>query len=673
MSITLDNVGSGFKRSVINDNFQLIEDELNNETLKKDGSTALTGDLNAGGQEIHNAESISTTSLVVGGVDISDPEQLRGPQGATGDTGPTGPAGIQGPTGPQGPEGVAGPQGLQGIQGIQGPQGVVGPQGADGTSYEVYDTLTITELMGDLTTSIPDNRGYLVESYAPISVGSETNLFLDIKVANGGNTTGTWRCYYNATGVWQDNGAFWNNNQGPLAHWTGAVSGEYVLFTKDDLGASISSGGVEIFYEPAGYAGDYTDLPILYQVSFNKTPVTLDGTFPLATNAIGGYLFIKDGTGTLADESSIFVDTRIAAAYSDPLPFGVGPTGPQGPEGIQGPQGPQGAVGPDGPTGPQGAVGPTGAQGPVGDQGVRGSRAFYTPNQSSWNTAAAISTIPDTPLQYDLSVQYNNSTGYSESRIFGGGNPATLSDWDIVEQLVDNEPTVSGGVAWKWKGVNSFDSSGTSLLLTDWSNLNKASLGQGVLNRWDRLNIVWFEEDASATGVSSAQYPAWTGLDPTIDYPLTNAQYPTISSIRARFMIDIDTVEDDVLMLAGFGASCSNGSTPTNIINPSAMLGIVCRGEELKIRIRDDTNSPIETLVTSSANGNTYTVEIESDGTNHQVSCTANINGLGIVSTQTTSQIDLRQFYGAYLSGAKAGGSKYGSIDIGNLLIEYAG
>jgi hypothetical protein len=493
MSIILDNVGSGFKRSVINDNFQLIEDELNNETLKKDGSTALTGDLNAGGQSVYNAGSVSTDSLVVGGVDISDPEQLRGPEGIAGPTGPAGPAGIQGPlglTGPEGPvgprgaqgiqgiegpqgvvgpEGPIGPQGIQGVQGVQGPQGVVGPQGADGTSYEVFDTLTLSELMGDLTTSIPDNRGYLVESYAPISVGSETNLFLDIKIANGGNTTGTWRCYYNATGVWQDNGVFWNNNQGPLAHWTGAVSGEYVLFTKDNLGASINNGGVEIFYEPAGYAGDYTDLPILYQVSFNKTPVTLDGTFPLATNAIGGYLFIKDGTGTLADESSIFVDTRIAAAYSDPLPFGVGPTGPQGPEGIQGPQGPQGVVGPQGPTGPQGAegidgqqgpqgavgpegpqgpqgaTGPTGAQGPIGDQGVRGSRSYYVSGRTSWDVTVANNTIPGDALQYDIVTQYDSVTGYSESRSFAGGDETDISNWEVIDRVESFVPVIIAG------------------------------------------------------------------------------------------------------------------------------------------------------------------------------------------------------------------------------------
>lgn len=37
MAINLNNIGSGFNRSVINDNFQKIENEFINNTLRRDG------------------------------------------------------------------------------------------------------------------------------------------------------------------------------------------------------------------------------------------------------------------------------------------------------------------------------------------------------------------------------------------------------------------------------------------------------------------------------------------------------------------------------------------------------------------------------------------------------------------------------------------------------------
>jgi len=45
MTITLKDVGSGFKRTAINDNFSTIETELNNTFLRKDGAQWLEADL----------------------------------------------------------------------------------------------------------------------------------------------------------------------------------------------------------------------------------------------------------------------------------------------------------------------------------------------------------------------------------------------------------------------------------------------------------------------------------------------------------------------------------------------------------------------------------------------------------------------------------------------------
>lgn len=45
MSITLKDVGSGFKRTAINENFDTIESELNSNVLRKDGSQQLEADI----------------------------------------------------------------------------------------------------------------------------------------------------------------------------------------------------------------------------------------------------------------------------------------------------------------------------------------------------------------------------------------------------------------------------------------------------------------------------------------------------------------------------------------------------------------------------------------------------------------------------------------------------
>lgn len=190
MTISLDNVGSGFKRSVINDNFDTIESEINTNVLTKDGGKALTADLDFNGNELLNAANLSTSKLTLSGEEVESLSDLKGEQG---DLGPEGPQGIQGTQGPQGVQGASGvdgssftvdatglaanrssfdneaegfsylatdvnelyiregavgnwsspivfgvgpqgPQGIQGIQGPTGPQGIQGPTGATGAT-----------------------------------------------------------------------------------------------------------------------------------------------------------------------------------------------------------------------------------------------------------------------------------------------------------------------------------------------------------------------------------------------------------------------------------------------------------------------------------------------------------------------------------------------------------
>ena len=56
MAINLADVGSGYKRTAINNNFQSIEDEINNNLLSKNGGVGLEADLDANSQKIINLE-----------------------------------------------------------------------------------------------------------------------------------------------------------------------------------------------------------------------------------------------------------------------------------------------------------------------------------------------------------------------------------------------------------------------------------------------------------------------------------------------------------------------------------------------------------------------------------------------------------------------------------------
>ena len=65
MTVTLKDVGSGFKRTAINTNFSTIETTLNSDVLLADGTTPLTADQDMNGNKAINlADGVSGTDAV---------------------------------------------------------------------------------------------------------------------------------------------------------------------------------------------------------------------------------------------------------------------------------------------------------------------------------------------------------------------------------------------------------------------------------------------------------------------------------------------------------------------------------------------------------------------------------------------------------------------------------
>src|SRR5690625_3815074 len=126
MSIELENLGSGFSTGIINNNFQLLEDYINNNLLNRDGIESgeanqmelpldmnsnpvlnasvdpddpgslltveaadsryvnvtgdnMTGPLDMGGNDISGVGTTRTKSLIVGGIPVKPPTDLDVP------------------------------------------------------------------------------------------------------------------------------------------------------------------------------------------------------------------------------------------------------------------------------------------------------------------------------------------------------------------------------------------------------------------------------------------------------------------------------------------------------------------------------------------------------------------------------------------------------------------
>lgn len=105
MAINLNNVGSGYKRSVVNSNFTKLEDELNNNVLRRNNlsggeDNAMQVDIDMNGNQVLNASNVDADKITIAGEEFTDIASLKGDKGDKGDTGDTG---ATGPVGPQGP------------------------------------------------------------------------------------------------------------------------------------------------------------------------------------------------------------------------------------------------------------------------------------------------------------------------------------------------------------------------------------------------------------------------------------------------------------------------------------------------------------------------------------------------------------------------------------------
>lgn len=356
MTISLDNVGSGFKRSVINDNFDTIESEINTNVLTKDGGKALTADLDFNGNELLNAANIDTNKITLSGQEFTSRDDLIGA---------TGPQGEQGP---------------QGIQGIQGVQGVVGPQGQ---SFDPDSSGTYEDMFS--LGSVADDTAVLVtEWFPPQMVNTGVNEI----------TVRVFDPYDSGTGVWR---AFLEGNQGGAQPFfrtvnfqvstgggteIGSRTSNYVDFVFTGLSASDLDPDIYIsvaYSDGTGFPATYN----LYDLKVEDYVSSLAGGGSLTAPTIEAYVFIKRGAASLpVDSSAEFYTNAVEYAshfgvWETPLVFGgTGPQGIQGDQGIQGIQGP---------AGPQGVQGLTGATGATGTDGADGTIPLFSNATQVWS------------------------------------------------------------------------------------------------------------------------------------------------------------------------------------------------------------------------------------------------------------------------------------------------
>ncbi len=372
MTISLDNVGSGFKRSVINDNFDTIESEINTNVLTRDGGKALTADLDFNGNDLLNAANLSTSKLTLSGEEVESLSDLKGEQG---DVGPEGP---------------------QGLQGIQGVQGIQGETGDTGTSYAVSEVLVYNDLP-EVTDSVADEYSYLVTDYSIPDVASEAVDRITVRVADHTPPAGHTMQALVVSSV--TTGGFgyvsWTTaNIGNIdVDATGAVSGGYRDFTLDLSSApgTANPDNTYVLIEYVNGSGDaYYELAAgtaLYVLKLSDYLSSLDGLGSIASNDIASHLFIKDGAERpypiLNGTTPVSDPNPYTTSFFTPFLFGTGPTGPQGIQGIQGIQGDQGI---QGETGATGATGPAGAAGADGADGTIPLLSNATMVWSGWTT-----------------------------------------------------------------------------------------------------------------------------------------------------------------------------------------------------------------------------------------------------------------------------------------------
>lgn len=72
-NISLDTVLSGFKAvAKYVSNFTILENSINDDMVHRDGTNSMSGDLDLNNNDINNAGNINTTTIAVGGVDLTE-------------------------------------------------------------------------------------------------------------------------------------------------------------------------------------------------------------------------------------------------------------------------------------------------------------------------------------------------------------------------------------------------------------------------------------------------------------------------------------------------------------------------------------------------------------------------------------------------------------------------
>jgi len=118
---------------------------MNNTFLQNYSS--INGISNIFSNDINNSDLITTNSLIVNGVNITN-NGLVGPTGPTGSTGVMGPTGQTGPIGIQGIQGIQGPQGDKGDKGSKGNNGDPGPAGSNGSDGSILGLAALASAAG---------------------------------------------------------------------------------------------------------------------------------------------------------------------------------------------------------------------------------------------------------------------------------------------------------------------------------------------------------------------------------------------------------------------------------------------------------------------------------------------------------------------------------------------
>jgi len=140
MSITLNEVVSPNNTSVMNANFQKIEDAINDDVVKRNIEE---GEAN----ELHTHLDMNYNKMVnlEDGVNPRDATTIGQLASATPVKGVDYFDGADGTNGTNGTDGLDGAQGIQGIQGEQGLPGADGADGADGLSANKADFATFIQ------------------------------------------------------------------------------------------------------------------------------------------------------------------------------------------------------------------------------------------------------------------------------------------------------------------------------------------------------------------------------------------------------------------------------------------------------------------------------------------------------------------------------------------------